>query len=269
MSNKPKRSFSPFLKAKHYLSFLRVILGFPLTPVNETFDSFEFKPFRELIRYLIYIVIYGAACATNGVIYSSKRENANPALMFNERLKDFGFTGLDVAVLMFLPWLNIASNTIYFISFKGITSKINKITCLIIELEKNLFKLLGGDVFDSLEDKTMKKGLKFYWNLFYISLAPLLATILITISFATIAFTDDTIDFSTLEKVFFCFGLGFFASSYIYPPSAMSADFIVFFLLVETKEMCEKYCTAMVLSGHPDSLQSNPQKSRHTTTFSR
>lgn len=267
MSNGQNQHVSPFLKAKNYLSFLRCVLGFPLTPVNEAYESFEFKTCCELIRYLIFMGILAAAGTTTGVVYSKGGETGNPVFAFNERLRNFGFTGLDVAVIMALPFFNIASNTVHFFSFKAIVSKINKITSLILELNENLCKLLGRNVFDSLEDMEKTKGLKQYWHLFYISAAPLLATILITTAFATIAFRDDTIEFSTLEKIGFCIAAGVFALSYIHPPSAAASDFIVYYLLVEAKKMCGKYCNAMILHGNSGSLRTGLQGSNNGIVF--
>ena len=263
--NSPNRSFSPFLNAKPILSCMRFIVGFPLTPLNKNFDLFEFKPFWELIRYLMFIAVFLASGVCTGVIYSSSKATGNIFSAFMERLKGFGFTGLDVAVINLLPPLNIASNTIYFFSFKAIVFKLNKISSLLFSLNEDFHKVLKNDLFDSFEEKEKAQGFKFYWNLIYVSVAPLVATVLITLSFTAIAFEDDAVEFSTLQKVIFCVALGIFGICYIYPPSAISADYVVCLLLSKAKEMCEKYSIAMGVLENSDRIHSGLQRYYRST----
>ena len=109
---------------------MRFLLGFPLAPLNETFDLFEFKIVREMIRHLLYVgIVVGAAICTQVISITSRRDERDDDLLstFNKRLKTFGFTGLDVAVINILPFLNIASNSVYFICFKTNIFRVNKI----------------------------------------------------------------------------------------------------------------------------------------------
>ena len=246
---------------------MRFVLGFPLAPLNETFDLFEFKIIREVIRHLLYVGIVVGAPTCTGVIYYSAGGNYDPMTTFNKRLKTFGFTGLDVAVINILPFLNIASNTIYFISFKTNVFRINKISSLLFSLNEDIHKILGNDLFDSLEEKKRAKGLKRYWNLISMSVTPLVAAASLTGSFATIAFGDNAFEFSNLQKILFCVSLGVFDFCYIYPTTAASADYLVCFLLCEAKEMCEKYCTALHLLNKPDKVHSGVQRSYHRMTI--
>ena len=267
MSNKSNRSFSPFLKTKNYLSYMRFCLGFPLAPLNDTSGLFEFKIVREVIRHLLYVVIVVGAATCTGVIYYTSRRDGDPSSTFNKELKTFGFTGLDVAVINILPFLNIASNTVYFLSFKTNVFRINKISSLLVSLNEDLHKILGNDLFESLEEKKRAKGLKRYWNLISISVTPLVAAALLTGSFATIAFGDNAFEFSNLQKIVFCVSLGVFDFCYIYPATAASADYLVCFLLCEAKEMCEKYCTAMHLLNKPDKFHSGLHRSHQRKTI--
>ena len=237
---------------------MRFLLGFPLTPLNENFDLFEFKLIWELIRYFMFTAVFAASSVCVGVIYSSNKGNLFSS--FSERLRSFGFTGLDIAVINLVPPLSFVSNAIYFISFKAIVFKLNKISSLLLSLNEHLHRLLGNDLFGSLENREMAHGFKFYFNLIYVSAAPLLATVLITFSFATIAFEDDAVKYSTLQKVIFCVALGIFGICYIYPPSAISADYIVCLLLSKATEMCEKYGIALQLLENTDRIHSGHQR---------
>ena len=111
------------------------------------------------------------------------------------------------------------------------------------------------------------KGLKRFWNLICMSVTPLVAAALLTGSFATIAFRDNAFEFSNLQKIIFCGCLGLFDFCYIYPATAVSADYFVCFLLCEAKEMCEKYCTALNLLNKPDKVHSSLQRSYHRMTI--
>ena len=235
---------------------MRFSLGFPLTPLNKNFDLFEFKLIWELIRYFMFMAVFAASNACIAVIYSAGKDTGNPFSSFSERLRSFGFTGLDIAVINLLPPLSLVSNAIYFISFKAIVLRLNKISSLLFSLNEDLHKILGNDLFDSLEDREKAKGLRFYWNLVYVSVAPLVATVLITFSFATIAFEDNAGEYSTLQKVIFCVALGTFGLCYIYPPSAISADYVVCLLLSKAKEMCEKYSFSLHVLKHTDRIHS-------------
>ena len=246
---------------------MRCILGFPLAPLNETFDLFEFKIVREMIRHLLYVgIVVGAAICTHVIYITSRRDN-DLLSTFNKRLKSFGFTGLDVAVINILPFLNIASNSVYFICFKTNVFRINKISSLLFSLNEDLHKILGNDLFDSLEHMKRVKGLKRFWNLICMSITPLVAAALLTGSFATIAFRDNAFEFSNLQKIILCGSLGLFDFCYIYPATALSADYLVCFLLCEAKEMCEKYCKAMNLLNKPDKVHSSLQRSYHRMTI--
>ena len=85
MTRVPCRTFSPFSKVKTVLSWMRFGLGFPLTPINETNDTFEFKPCQELIRHLLYLGILGAATGPGFVISktSSDIAKSNPLLLLS------------------------------------------------------------------------------------------------------------------------------------------------------------------------------------------
>ena len=254
------RSFSPFLKAKPFISCMRFFVGFPLTPLNENYDLFEFKLIFELIRYLVFIIVFLSTGLCPCVIYSTNKETGNLFSAFKERFQSFGFTGLDIAVINLLPFLNIASNTIYFMSFKAIVFRLNKISSLFLSLNEDFHKLLENDLFDSLEAIEKERGLKYYWNAIYLAFTPLVATVLITLSFAAIAFGDNAVEYSSLQKVIFCIALGIFGLCYIYPPFAISADYTVCFLLTNAKEMCEKYCIAMELLENPAKIYASLQR---------
>ena len=226
-----------------------------MTPLNENFDSFEFRSSYELMRFMIYLGIVGATGVINYIVYLNGRSIGNktdPFFIFNKRLKNFGFTGLDVGVLSVLPFLNIASNVGYLISFKMIVHKLNKISLLISSINVELNQLLGNSLFKSLEDKTCPTGLKSYLPQLYAFAIPVTASSMITISFSIIAFRDDTVDFSTLQKVLFFVALWIFCNCWIYPPTAISADFLVCFLLNNVRVVCEKYHAAILFRKTSD-----------------
>ena len=88
-----------------------------------------------------------------------------------------------------------------------------------------------------------------------------------TISFSIIAFEDESVDFSTVQKILYPGALGIFSLCWIYPPVAISADFLVCFLLNNAKEVCEKYQAAIHLKKKPDGPYSEMQKSKIQKVF--
>ena len=270
MSGRSIRSFSPFLKKKSLIliSCMRLSLGFPLTPADKTYDSFEFKPVYELIRLFIYLgILAGTGVINFVVLYNVSENKTNPLFMFNERLKNFGFTGLDIAVLSSMPCLNIASNIFYLISFKTVVKRLNKISLLLSSLNNDLYRLLGNDLFDDLEVRARPRGFKHYLPQIHASLIPVTAATLMTISFSIIAFEDDFTEFSSAQKILYSGALGIFSLCWIYPPVAVSADFLVCFLLNSAKEICEKYQAAILLTESPNGSYSQTQKSKIKNIF--
>ena len=160
-----------------------------------------------------------------------------------------------------MPFLNIVSNTFYLFSFKIVAKRLNKISFLFSSLNNDLYKLLGNDLFNALEVRARPRGLRHYLPQLHASLIPVTAATLMTISFSIIAFEDDSAEFSTFQKILLSGGLWIFSLCWIYPPVAISADFLVCFLLNNAKEVCEKYQAAILLKESPNGPYSQMQKS--------
>ena len=112
--------------------------------------------------------------------------------------------------------------------------------------------LLGNDLFHSLEAKSTPKGLTRYLHIIYVLIISLTASALVSSSFCTILFQDDSLDWSTVQKVLLLIGLFIFCVCCMYPPNSASADYVVCLLLGEAKEICEKFKMAMVVRGNLD-----------------
>lgn len=254
MSNIPKTELSPFFKAKTQLSLLRFCLGFPLKVKNEKFPSFEFRNVLELIRYLMYLALVGGSIAVFlGVIYTSNRTTNRILNTFNDSLKKYGFSGLDIAVVLLLPFFNIISNTIHLILFKYGAKRLNKLNASLSLINQDLQKLLGNDLFDSFEEQNKPKGLKRYLFLLYVTVIPNIASAMISISFSAIIFQNESLELSIDKKVTFTTLFSVFTVCYMYPPTSASADSVVYILLKEAKEICEKFNVGIVLRQNHDS----------------
>ena len=245
-SRTPNKQFMPLFKVKTHLKCMRLGLGFPLKAKDDSFVSFEFGNFLESIRYLTYLtIVAGSSFGCTFMLFTGDRKTKNWFTTFSDDLRSYGFSGLDIAVIALLPMLNIISNTIHLFSFKSGVKALSKVNVLLSLVNEDLYKLLGHDLFDAIDSKSTMKGWRSYLFFLYVSLIPMIASAMISVSLSAIIFQNQAGDLTMSRKVMFTTFYSIFTVFYMYPPTSVSADFVVYVLVKEAKDLCEKFKIAV------------------------
>ena len=264
MANGDQIPFSPFYAVKKVLLALRWFLGFPLKPTNETFSQFSFNPCLEYSRHILYIFISSVSAVSLCYLYLKIENTKSPSIAVEQFIKRTGISNLDAAILFWLPLVNLVSSTLYLNSFRRTQEGINKISRSLTHVAEELYSLVRKTKFTS------------YWPEFkhactfcaLISIITCFGPAIFTVCFYNI-FVNGNFNLSTVHKISFCLSTFIFNISWIYPPMAISADFIVCHLLKETKHAFDKFKIMMKQGNKLHVNEESKQKSIFLRFFKR
>ena len=242
MKNMNHLDFSPFQKVRKLTIFLRLCFGFPLLRVGNTVDQYKFHNVIESARSILFAIGFGL----NGIytLYFQYKATkiANPIQSMKEVFRGIGFSGLDIFALL-LTAFNIFSNLIYFILFKRTVVGLNKTLRHLTKINEELHTYLS-------DKNVVFRGnniscFYLYLRLFTLEVIALLTSGVMSYAWTTLFFRKYSSLFTTGEKVAVSFTLFMSCVCLIYPPMTKSSDFVVCYLLEETKNTFEYFKIAM------------------------
>ena len=235
MTNKNKQQFSPFYKVKKMTKSFRLGFGFPLIPTNDNYDHFKFDLRVEFLRYVAFWITSVCVGLYGFYIFYKCTKIMYPILSVHTVLTGSGLSNLDIAALMLISPIHQISNLIYVFSFKNGVTGLNKIIHNLSVMNEKFYKILIG--MESIQMKT--KISQFYLNLRYLIsfILAVIASVILTYSWESIMLENYGDILPLWEKVIFCVILTVMNLSYIYPPMAKSSDFVIGYLIDETKDV--------------------------------
>ena len=237
MKSSNANCFSPFHKVKKLILCLRLLLGFPLSPVGNTLDQYKFDNLATFIKYGAFMIGAFLGGFYSFYLLYKATEISNPILAIKESFTGIGFSGLDIGVLIVISPINYTCNFLYLLSFKRGVSGINKISRHLTTLNEEFHNLLFQKSHAHLKNKC---GYFFlYFRLIMLAILAMIAAGTFSYSWTKIVFRKYSSSFATGEKAAFSIIMFLLTLSYIYPPMMKSADFIVCYLLEETKDAFE------------------------------
>ena len=235
-------SFSPLFKRRYMIICLRILFGFPLKRTNSAYNHFEFKPWMEYGRYVLSLSIAMAASAY--IVYFNYKihDTTNIFMLMESNVKVLGLSIMDMLVLQSLPFVNYFSNFTYLYSFKKALKEINEILHQLSEINLTLFEIMETNNLKSaicnnsrLKSKHGKKSailVLILWGS---------AGGLMTLCWFLFNISNNLQNVNVYEIIGLVFAISISVFTYIYPPMACSAEFLVISLILETKEAFGKY----------------------------
>ena len=233
---------SALFKRRHMIIFLRIILGFPLKPTDSQYHRFEFNPWLEGGRYVLYLSI-PIASGIYLVYLSMKFNNTNNLFKIMEINKNvLGLSNMDMLVYQTLPILNYISNFSYLLSMKKSVTGINKILHKLSKINEDLYRITDGPYLNSVLSNDNTSIYKYYKNSTLLVVIVVFAAAMMSACWST--FFINTYEMEKV-KVYEIVGLVIAVLcsqlTYIYPPMAGSADLLVIAMVLETKETFDKF----------------------------
>ena len=218
------------------------MLGFPLKRTDWQYQHFEFNPWLEGGRYVMYLSI-PIATGIYLVYLNMKFHNTNNLLKIMEINKNqLGLSNMDMLVYQTLPILNYISNSFYLLSIKKSVTGINKILHILSKINGDLYRITERPYLNSVVSNDSTSTYKYYKNSTILVVIVVFAAAMMTACWST--FFINTYDIEKV-KVYEIVGLvtAVLCSqlTYIYPPMAGSADLLVIAMVLETKETFDKF----------------------------
>ena len=118
MPSDNKKIFSPFFEDRHQIKYLWWSLGFPLTFVDHSFTCLKFSPVLEYGKHALFLFMVSLGFAYSSYAQMKRQQTWNMTSAMLGILKEVGISNLDIGVLISIPFVNLISNSIYFMSFK-------------------------------------------------------------------------------------------------------------------------------------------------------
>ena len=243
MKNTNYYDISPFQKVRKLTIYLRLFFGFPLSLIENTIDQYNFHNVIESVRYILFNIGSGL----NGVytVYFQYKATkiVNPILSMKEVFRGIGFSGLDIGALLIISVINHLSNFIYFISFKRTAVGLNKTLRYLTRINEELHTYLSD------KNRVFRRNniscFYLYFRLFTLEIIAVLTSGMLSYSWTKLFFKKYSSLFTTGEKVTFSVSMFMHCLFSTYPPMTKSSDFIVCYLLEETKNAFGCFKVAM------------------------
>ena len=230
MPSDNKKIFSPFFEDRHQIKYLWWSLGFPLTFVDHSFTCLKFSPVLEYGKHALFLFMVSLGFAYSSYAQMKRQQTWNMTSAMLGILKEVGISNLDIGVLISIPFVNLMSNSIYFMSFKkdhpGWNRMSRSLSHMNEAMETHARKKIRG-----IQNRYMKWLL--LWLIIVISVG------MMTLCWTTVFSSSDNV--SNAEKIVFGVIQFFFTAGYIYPPIAYSADLVYCCLVSNTKVAFDKY----------------------------
>ena len=233
---------SALFKRKHMILFLRFMLGFPLKRTDSQYHHFEFNPWLEGGRYLLYLAI-PMVSGIYLVYLSMKFNNTTNLFKIIEINKNvLGLSDMDMLVYQTLPFLNYISNFCYLLSIKTLVTGINQILHILSKVNADLYRITEGPYLNSVISNDNTSTYKYYKNSALLVVIVFFAAAMMTACWSTFFInTYDAEKVTVYEIVGLVTAVLFSQLTYIYPPMAGSADLLVIAMVLETKETFDKF----------------------------
>ena len=233
---------SALFKRKHMILFLRIMLGFPLKRTDSQYHHFEFNPWLEGGRYVLYLSIPIASGVY--LVYLSMKFNNTTNLFKIVKINKnvLGLSDMDMLVYQTLPILNYISNSFYLLSIKKSVTGINKILHKLSKINEDLYRITEESYLNSVISNNNNSTYRYYKHSTILVVIVVFAAAMMTASWST--FFINSVDIEKF-KVYEIVGLVMAALcsslTYTYPPMAGSADLLVIAMVLETKETFDKF----------------------------
>ena len=235
--------FSPFQKVRKLTIYLRLCFGFPLSRIGNTVDQYKFHNVIESARSILFSICF----VLNGIytFYFQYKATkiANPIQSMKEIFRGIGFSGLDVGALFISSAVNNFSNLVYFISFKRTVVGLNKTLRYLTKINEELHTYLSNK--NLVFRGNNISWLHLYLRHFTLEIIALLTSGIMSYAWTKLFFRKYSSLFTTGEKMAFSFSMLMCWACYIYPPMTKSSDFVVCYLLEETKNTFGYFKIAM------------------------
>ena len=169
----PSKEYSPLYKIKKTLLLLRFVLGFPLSAENFEFSEFSFRPWIECPRFFLLLIFFFSP----QFLFFSMAPDASRNVV--GATQDYftialGYTALDIIIILWIPYVHLASTIFYTISFKNRTKEINQVCLEIIKVKTFL-----GDCFMEMNSKENKSNTRISLRLVVLAVLVALVTLLL------------------------------------------------------------------------------------------
>jgi hypothetical protein len=239
MSKKDPARFSPLFRIRKILLFLRLFLGFPLKPENKEFNEFVFQSCLEYTRYSVYLACFFLPAFYNMYSIMKLTDLNNPLeAIANFFMQLFGYTALDLVVVMTIPYTIVVSNTFYLRSFKKVALRFSQI-CLNLT---NLSKELNESVDLMSTGKKKRTHMRISLKLFF---AGFLITFMVLILWNIVYYMiiQDNLEELTnshiadVQKYILMVNILVTSFCWAYPCITISADLIICEILEQTGEI--------------------------------
>ena len=233
---------SALFKRRHIIIFLRIMFGFPLKRSDSQYQRFEFNPWLEGGRYVLYLSI-PIAGGIYLVYLNMKFHNTNNLLKIMEINKnELGLSNMDMLVYQTLPILNYISNSFYLRSIKKSVTGINKISHKLSKINEDLYRITKGPYLSSVISNDNNSTYRYYKHSTILVVIVVFAAAMMTASWSIFFINSVDIEkFKIYEIVGLVMAALFSSLTYTYPPMAGSADLLVIAMVLETKETFDKF----------------------------
>ena len=232
--NDKKTTYSPFFEDRYQIKYLWWSLGFPLTFVDHSFTCLKFSPVLEYGKHALFLLLMSLSFAYFSYAQMKRQQTWNFTTATLSMLKEVGISDLDIGVLTCIPFVNLISNSIYFMSFKNDHPGWNIISKSLANIDEEIEACLREKIPISHKSSLgrYKKWL-ILWIIMVISIG------MMTLCWSTVFNSSENV--SNVEKIIYGVVYFFFALGYIYPPVAYSADLIFSCIVSGTKSTFDKY----------------------------
>ena len=254
--------FSPLFKRRYMIICLRIVFGFPLQRTNSDYNHFEFKPWMEYGRYVLSLSIPMAGSAYLVYFNYKIHDTTNFFKLMESNVRVLGLSTMDVLVLQSLPFVNYVSNFTYLCSFKKALKEINEILYHLSKINVTHFKIMERNNLNSaICNKSRLKSNHGNRSAILVVILCGFAAALMTSSWSLFIISNNLQNVNVYEIIGLVFAISISVLTYIYPPMACSADFLVISLILETKEAFDKFQS--IIATRSQTIQ---QKQRNETT---
>ena len=230
MRSDNKKIFSPFFEDRHQIKYLWWSLGFPLTFVDHTFTCLKFSPVLEYGKHALFLFMISLGSAYSSYAQMKRQQTWNLTSAMMGILKEVGISNLDIGVLISIPFVNLISNSIYFMSFKNDHPGWNRISKSLSNINESMEVHLRKKI-PGIQNRYIK------WIVLWIIMVVSIG--MMTFCWSTVFSSSENV--SNAEKILFGVIQFFFTAGYIYPPITYSADLIYCCLVSNTKVAFDKY----------------------------
>ena len=250
MKSTKRDNFSPFQKVRRLTIYLRLCFGFPLSRIENTIDQYKFDNVIESLRYILFNIGSGLNGIYTVYFQYQATKIANPILSMKEVFRGIGFSGMDIGALLIISVINHFSNFIYFVLFKRSVVGLNKALRYLTKINEELHTFLNDK--NIMCRRNEISCFYLYLHLLTLEILAFLTSGMLSYSWTKLFFRKYSSLFTTGEKATFSVSMFFSCLFYTYPPMTKSSDFVVCYILEETKNVfgCFKMAMASTTKLH-------------------